>query len=112
MSDKNNEARTLAEKHYEVDAGLTHVFRITGPAEVELRTAEPIKLLEINKYTIPSGIMPIRFGPSPISGLNHSCVILEVTPDEYRQIRSEELKLPDGWIVGDLIPRPSAARAD
>lgn len=108
MSTKDEEAMTLARKHYEGEPGLTHVFRITGTAEAEVRPAEPIKLLEVNSQTVPSGILPLQFGPSPASGLNYPTVILEVTPDEYRRIRAEELPLPHGWRVGDLIPRPLA----
>ena len=84
----------LAQKHYQVEAGLTQVFRITGTAEVELKPTEPIKLLEVNEYTVPSGILPIQFGPSPASGLHYPSIILEVTPDEFQRIRNQELALP------------------
>jgi hypothetical protein len=105
MPTKDEEALALAQKHYLVEAGMTQIFRITGDAAAEVRPAEPIKLLEVNENTVPSGILPIQFGPSPASGLHYSSVILEVTPDEYRKIQSEELRLPHGWRVGDPIPR-------
>lgn len=108
MPTKDEEAMELARMHYEVESGLTHVFRINGPDDVENRPAEPIKLLEVNEYTVPSGIMPLQFGPSPASGLYFSCMILEVTPDEYLKIQTEELKLPHGWTIGGPIPRPLA----
>ena len=107
MPTKDEEAMTLAQKHYQIEAGLTQIFRITGSAEVELRPLEPVKLLEVNENTVPSGIMPIQFGPSPASGLYYPSIILEVTPDEFQGIQNQELKLPNGWKVGDLIPRPS-----
>ncbi len=107
MPTKDEEAMTLAQKHYQIEAGLTQFFRITGSAEVELRPLEPIKLLEVNEDTVPLGIMPIQFGPSPASGLYYPSIILEVTPDEFQRIQNQELKLPNGWKVGDLIPRPS-----
>ena len=105
MPTKDEEARALAQMHYEVDAGLSHVFRIKGAAELELKPAEPIKLLEVNECTVPSGIMPIRFGPCPESGLYYSSIIVEVTPDEFLRIQSQELKLPHGWKIADPIPR-------
>src|SRR4051794_19641551 len=108
MQTKEEEAKTLAEMHYQVEAGVTQIFRLTGAAEIEVRPTEPIKLLEVNENTVPSGIMPIQFGPSPVSGLYYSSVILEVTPEEFQKIQNEELKLPNGWVVGDLIPRPPA----
>jgi hypothetical protein len=107
-ADQDEEAMALAQKHYELEAGLTQIFRITGIAELELRPVEPIKLLEVNENTVPSGIMPIQFGPSPASGLYYPSIIMEVTPDEFQRIQNQELKLPNGWKVGDLIPRPSA----
>lgn len=107
MPTKDEEAMALAQKHYELEAGLTQIFRITGTAEPELRPVEPIKLLEVNENTVPSGIMPIQFRPSPASGLYYPSIILEVTPDEFQRIQNQELKLPNGWKVGDLIPKPS-----
>ena len=47
---------TLAQKHYQIEAGLTQIFRITGSAEVELRPLEPIKLLEVKENTVPGSI--------------------------------------------------------
>jgi hypothetical protein len=105
MSTKDEEAELLAQKHYEAETGLTQIFRITAAAEIEVRPTEPIKLLEVNQNTVPSGIMPIQFGPSPAAGLHYASVILEVTLDEYRQIQSEQLRLPHGWRVGEPIPR-------
>jgi hypothetical protein len=106
MLTKDQEAKALAEKHYQVEAGLTHVFRLIKTPEAEASPTEPIKLLEVNEHTVPSGILPIRFGPSPAAGLHFPSVILEVTPDEYQKIQANELRLPDGWVVGELIPRP------
>jgi hypothetical protein len=105
MLTKDEEAVALAQTHYQVEAGLTHVFRIIGDGAAEALPTEPIKLLEVNENTVPSGILPIQFGPSPASGLHYSTVILEVTPDEYRKIQSEELRLPHGWRIGHPIPR-------
>ncbi len=107
MPTKDEEARALAWKHYQIETGLTHVFRISGSADVEVRSNEPIKLLEVNENTVPSGIMPIQFGPSPASGLSYPSIIVEVTPDEFRRIQDRQLELPHGWTVGDPIPRPS-----
>jgi hypothetical protein len=105
MLAKDEEARELARKHYQVESGMTQIFRIIGSADVEVTPTEPIKLLEVNENTVPSGIMPIQFGPSPASGLHYSSIILEVTPDEFQRIQNDELKLPNGWKVGDPIPR-------
>ena len=70
--------------------------------------ARPIKLLEINIDTSPSGIMPLHFGPVPGSGIPYPSVIVEVTPDEFDRIRLQELKLPDGWTIDEEYPRENA----
>ena len=107
MPTKDEEANELARKHYQVETGLTQVFRIAGSAEVEVRLNETIMLLEVNENTVASGIMPIQFGPSPASGVNYSSIIVEVTPEEYEKIRNHQLKLPPGWSIGESIPRPA-----
>jgi hypothetical protein len=108
MPARAEEAAELARKHYQIEAGLTRIFRVSGSAEVEFRPNEPIKLLEVNENTVPSGIMPIQFGPCPAMGLTHASIIIEVTPEEFEKIRSRELELPHGWRVGDEIPKPPA----
>jgi len=106
MPDKTEAARQLAAAHYQVEAGITQIFRITRVADVELRPDEPIKLLEVNRYSIPSGIMPLHFDAAPGCGIHFPSVIVEVTPDEFHKIQSQELKLPEGWTVGDLLSKP------
>ena len=105
MPDKTEEARRLAETHYQVEAGITQIFRIVGRPEAELRPEEPIKLLEVNRYSIPAGVMPLYFDAAPGRGIHFPSVIVEVTPEEFTKIRSQELSLPDGWTLGDLLPK-------
>jgi hypothetical protein len=105
---KDEEAIDLAQRHYEVELGLSEIIRFTNTAEVERTWNEPIKLLEVNENTIESGILPIYFGPAPESGIHFPSVIIEVTPEEYRKIQSNELQLPDGWRFSAPIPRPAA----
>lgn len=111
MPTKEEEANFLATTHYEIESGMRQVFRMIGPDEVESEPSEPIKLLEVNENTIPSGILPIGFGPLPASGLHYPSIIIEVTPEEFDKIRSTEWTLPHGWRVGELIPRPGVMSA-
>jgi hypothetical protein len=108
MPTKEEEARYLANSHYEIESGMSQVFRVIAPGNVERDPGEPIKLLEVNENTFPSGILPIGFGPLPSSGIHYSSIIVEVTPDEFAKIRSQEWELPHGWKVGELIPRAEA----
>ena len=107
MPDKDLEARSLALKHYQIEAGMTEIFRISGSADAERNPDEPIKLLEVNQNTISSGIMPIQFGPSPASGVHFPSIILEITPEEFGQITRNELRLPHGWTIGELFSNPA-----
>lgn len=103
--EKSEIAKKLARSHYDAEDGLQRIFRITGSAEVELRPKEPIKLLEVNVNSVPSGVMPLHFGPAPASGIPYSSVIVEVTPEEFNKIQTHEMKLPWGWTLGEELPR-------
>ncbi|WP_165228668.1 hypothetical protein [Aquisphaera insulae] len=109
MPTKDEEAATLARKHYDIDLGLIQVFRVLATPELEALSSEPIKLLEVNDLTSASGILPIGFGPAPGIGIHHPTIIIEVTPEEFDQILTQELALPNGWQIGKLIPRETAA---
>ena len=105
-TDKLAVAKELAKKHFELEEGLTRIFRIIGKTESEVSPAEPIRLLEVNENTVPCGVMPLRFGPVPASGIRYSSVIVEVTPEEFKKIEMKELKLPEGWENWEELPRP------
>jgi hypothetical protein len=104
---KDEVAKRLAEIHYRVEPWMQRIHRIVGSPDVEARPDEPIKLLEANGSTIASGIVPLPFGPLPESGIHYSSIIVEVTPAEFRRIQAGKLPLPNGWTVGELIPRPT-----
>jgi hypothetical protein len=107
--DSSLAARELAMRHYEIEDGLIQIFRITDIATAGATNGESIKLLEVNVNTPETGIMPLHFGPAPASGLPFTSIIVEVSPNEFQKIRSNELKLPAGWTIGEEFLRPSAA---
>ena len=108
MSDKDEVAKRLARKHYDIEPGITRIFKLRDKPELESLTSAPIKLLEINADSAPSGIMPLYFGPVPGSDIPYPTVIVEVTHDEFDRIRLQELKLPDGWTIDEEYPRENA----
>ena len=105
MSDKNEVAKKLADKHYDIEPGISRIFKWRGEPELEEVVGTPIKLLEVNVDPPPSGIMPLYFGPVPSSGITYPSVIVEVTPDEFEKIVAHELKLPHGWVIAEEYPR-------
>lgn len=110
--DKATVARALALKHYQADAGLKRIFRLTGSAEAEVRPVEPIKLLEVNAETVASGALPVSFGAAPNSGVPYPSIIVEVSPEEFAKIQTREIKLPQGWQLGEEMPRPADDAGD
>ncbi len=120
MPNKAEETIELANRHYAVEVGLTDIFILRDTAQAAVRHGEKtasnedqtIKLLEVNENTVPSGIYPILFGPAPASGIHFPSLIVEVTPEEFRKIQSSELPLPDGWEIGEHIPKPEVASTE
>jgi len=110
MTDKEEMRKKLANAHYAYEPGITQVFSIWGEAEYEALPSEPVKLLEVNKNTIATGIAALAFGPVPSRGYPFPSVIIEVTPEEFERIQKQELSLPHGWRLGELIPRAKRSR--
>lgn len=108
MESKEIVARRLAEAHYEIEPSIVLIVRLLSPAE-EPSPREPIKLLEVNPDTTRDGIRPVFFGPYPAAGISYPSVIIEVTPEEYEQVRREPTMLPNEWRLGPEIARPLPA---
>lgn len=105
MQSKDVEADRLAQVHYEIEAGITQIFRIISTHDREDRVEEPIKLLEVNEDTVAAGIVPLQFAAAPAEAVPFASIIVEITPAEYEKLSSRELALPDGWSLGTAIPR-------
>jgi hypothetical protein len=104
---KNAAALSLATKHFELEPGLIRIFRMVAkPGAADVETA-PIILLEVNENTVPTGILPLYFGPDEITPF--PVVIVEITPAEFGMVKSGELKLPKGWVKAEEFARPGKA---
>jgi hypothetical protein len=101
---KAEAARARAMSHFEIEPELVAIYRLEAPDETE---RDPIKLLEVNRDTIPTGIMPLGFPPAPAQGVPYAIYLIEITPDEMDKIRAGDLPLPHGWrIVEEYRPAP------
>lgn len=106
MKSKDEIARALAAAHVEVEPTITKIVRLIGPAESD--GAEPVKLLEVNPATSPSGIWPIAFTPDHPE-IPYGSVVVEVTPEEFEDIAEGRLPLPNAWTLGEpLFPSGKA----
>lgn len=92
-------ARKLAKAHRRVDSDLKRVY-LLEPLKAEDQR-EPIKLLEIVEGTLEVGVKPISFAPDPDRGIEYPCVIVEISPKEYKDKRRLETDLgTHGWRLG------------
>jgi hypothetical protein len=91
---KSEIARMLADAHREIEPGISRIFRVISDREQDAN--EPVKLLEVNPDTSPSGIVPIAFGADP-PDIPFPSVVIEVTEAELERIEAGSLLLPDGW---------------
>lgn len=96
MNDKDRTAYEIAKAHQEMEPSISRIFRLMAKREDDER--EPLKLLEVNPATSPSGVVPIAFGASPPE-MPYPLVIVEVTEAEYQAILSDTLELPEGWYL-------------
>jgi hypothetical protein len=100
MPEKSEIAKKLADAHRRIEPGISRIIRVVADQEDDAE--EPVKLLEVNPETSPSGIVPIAFGPDP-PGIPFPTVVIEVTEAEFKDICTRSLSLPDGWRLGDEL---------
>src|SRR5438552_11401488 len=98
-------ALRLAQAHFAVEPGIVQIHRVLAESQQEADAKEPVKLLEVNRDTTSDGIRPVFFGPRPASGIFYSSVIVEVTPEEFEQLKQGTTKLPNDWRLGPELSR-------
>lgn len=108
MVTKDEAARTLAGKLFDTDDGITHMYRLVGPAEDD--PGEPIKLLEAHELHEPVGFHPLGFRPMPAVGVPYHHIIMAVSPGELVDVQGGRLELPRGWKLGDELCGPGTER--
>ena len=93
-------AKALAQSHRRLEPGIRLIFQVISDREDY--PDEPLKLLEVNPDTSPSGIFPIAFNADPPT-VPFPSVVIEVTDGEFERIRAGSLLLPDGWKLGEPL---------
>lgn len=105
IDSKEQQAKYLARTHKKIEPGTMAVFRLLAPGNDEDDADEPVKLLEVTKFTIPAGIRPLYF-PARAEAFPFPTVIVEITPKEFQELKRNKLALPHGWTVGSEIVLP------
>ena len=100
MCKKDEIAGLLADAHRRLEPSICRIVRLVSDQESEAN--EPVKLLEVNPATSPSGVFPIAFTADP-PDVPYPSVVIEVTEQEFEEIRKGSLSLPTGWRLGETI---------
>jgi hypothetical protein len=108
QSFKDEVAERIALDHFAVDSGVSRIFRYRASSDLESDPKEPIKLLEVYDFAIPSGIVPVYLPPHLPSGIPFTTEIVQIAPEEYEKI-GNELTLPDEWSAPIEYTRPADA---
>jgi hypothetical protein len=89
-------AAWIARKHLAVDPGITDILYL--PSDSPERE---IRLIEANSLLTGSAgeeVTPIDFGLN-VEGLSFKLLVLDVTPDQWKEIVEGKSQLPPGWIL-------------
>lgn len=108
MVTKDEAARTWARRTFDIDDGVTHVYRLTAAAEDD--PDEPIELLQAHERHEPIGFHPLGFRPAPAVGMPYRYIVVAVSPGELVDIRGGRLELPRGWQLGEELCGPGTER--
>jgi hypothetical protein len=101
MLDKDSVAIGLANSHHVEDPAIVRIIRLI--VDEENGPTEPIKLLEVNPGTSPSGISPMTFNADPANSVPFPSIVIEITVQEFSQIQRGKLRLPNGWKLGPVL---------
>lgn len=93
-------AAGLAARYFEIDAAMVGAYRLVVPGD-----PDRIGLLTVDSDSVECGVLPLYFPASPGHGFPRPIVIVSVSPREFDAIRAGDLRLPEGWSIGEEIPR-------
>ena len=99
--DRDTIADWYANEHLKTDPGIVSVnYLPTNAGEREIRLIEVNRLIgERND----NALEPIDFGVDTGMESAHKLLVLDVTPQQWERIRSQELGLPANWSLGGAI---------
>jgi hypothetical protein len=93
--DRDSLARWYAKEHLKTDPGIVAVYYLpTNAGDREIRFVEVNNLLGDRNDDI---LEPIDFGVDTGMETAHKLFVLDVTPEQWDRIRTQELSLPGNW---------------
>ncbi|MDY0168430.1 MAG: hypothetical protein RBS80_17910 [Thermoguttaceae bacterium] len=93
--DRDSMACWYAKEHLKTDPGVCSVYYL--PANADERE---IRLIEVNRLIgdrNDEALEPIDFGIDTGTENAHKLFVLDVTPEQWKRIRTQELGLPANW---------------
>ena len=99
--DRDAVARWYATEHLKTDPGIVSVYYL--PANADERE---IRLIEINRLIgdrNDDALAPIDFGIDTGMDTEHKLFVLDVTPEQWERITSQQLGLPSNWSLDGAI---------
>ena len=98
---RDSMARWYAKEHLKTDPGIVAVYYLpTNAGEREIRLIEVNKLIGDRN---DDALEPIDFGVDTGMETAHKLFVLDVTPEQWERIRTQELHLPGNWSLDSAI---------
>ena len=95
--DRDSLARSYADRHLKTDPGIRDIYYLQ--ADVPEREIRFVEINELMATRENDPLEPIDFGVDTGSETSHSLMVLDVTPDQWEQIRDDPRRLPAGWVL-------------
>ena len=93
--DRDSMAGWYAKEHLKTDPGIVAVYYLpTNAGEREIRLIEVNNLIGDRNDV---ALEPINFGVDAGMESAHKLFVLDVTPEQWERIRTQELQLPGNW---------------
>lgn len=93
--DRDAMAGYYAKRHKDTDTNILEIHYLPEGAP-----ANEIRFVEVNRaMTGTASPEPIDFGVDGGTDNEHKLVVLDVTPEQWEDIRKGELPLPPGWTL-------------
>ena len=95
----------LVKSHFDVEPGIVRICTLVRERRDSGQSADAVRLLEVNRRSIPVGLQGVHFPADPSSGIHDPCIIYDITPEEYDSIEHGDLALPPGTRIGQCFER-------
>lgn len=94
-------ARWYAKEHLKTDPGVVAVYYL--PKNAGDREIRFIEVNELISDRTDDAVVPIDFGVDMGTDDAHRLFVVDVTPKQWKRIKSKKLRLPKDWSIEGAI---------